>query len=186
MTHERCAAPIPLPELIAYWLGELDAADEARIDEHLLGCDACSGELAGLVALAGDIRAAFEEGSVRAFVTGPFVSRLAAQGARLREYRVPRDGSVSCTVTPEDDFVVAHLEVPLDGVTQLDAVSYVPGAPPQRVRDIPFDSQSGEVVSLPDLVRLRTMPDHQQRIRLIAVDERGERVIGEYTFNHSA
>jgi anti-sigma factor RsiW len=186
MTQKRCSAPIPLSELIAYWLGELDAVEEARIDEHLLGCGACSGELAGLVALAGGIRAAFKEGLVRAFVTGPFVARLAAQGARLREYRVPRDGSVNCTVTAEDDFVVAHLEARLAGITQLDAVSYVPGAPPQRVRDIPFDPQSGEVVTLPDLVRLRSMPDHQQRIRLIAVDERGERVLGEYTFNHSA
>lgn len=186
MTNERCAAPIPLPELIAYWLGELDAAEEARIDEHLLGCSTCGGELAGLVALAGGIRAAFKEGLVHAFVTGSFVARLAAQGARLREYRVPRDGSVSCTVTPEDDFVVAHLAAPLAGVTQLDAVVYAPGAPPKRVRDIPFDPQSGEVVSLPDLVRLRSMPDHQQRIQLIALDERGERMLGEYTFNHSA
>lgn len=185
MTQKRCAAPIPLSELIAYWLGELDAADEARIDEHLLGCGACSGELAGVVALAGGIREAFKEGLVRAFVTGPFAARLAAQGARLREYHVPRDGSVNCTVTPEDDFVVAHLAAPLAGVTRLDAVSYVPGVPPQRVRDIPFDSESGEVVSLPDLARLRSMPDHQQRIQLIAVDERGERVLGEYTFNHS-
>jgi hypothetical protein len=30
------------------------------------------------------------------------------------------------------------------------------------------------------------MPSHRQRVRLMAVDASGERVIGDYTFNHTA
>jgi hypothetical protein len=30
------------------------------------------------------------------------------------------------------------------------------------------------------------MPSHRRRFRLLAIDENGERVIGDYTFNHTA
>jgi hypothetical protein len=181
-----CRAPLTGEELAAYWLGELDEAVQSRADEHLLGCAACSERLAALVALGRAIRAVFAQGMVRAFVTEPFVRRLVEQGARLREYRVPANGSVECTVTPEDQFVVAQLQAPLEGVTRVDAVSFVPGAEPQIARDVPFDAERGEVIAMPDLQVLRRLASHQQRVRLLAVDEGGERLLGEYTFNHTA
>ena len=36
---------MPLATLLAYWLDELDEAQEAAVDEHLLGCDHCSASL---------------------------------------------------------------------------------------------------------------------------------------------
>jgi hypothetical protein len=185
MSGPTCHASIELSALVEYWLGELGEAGEARIDEHLLGCVACSERLAELVALSGDIRAAFRQGTVRAFVTDAFVRHLAEHGVRLREYRVPRNGSVNCTVAPEDELLVARLEVPLAGVTRLDAVSYRSTDRPEVFRDIPFDAASGEVVLTPKIARLRAMPSHQHRVRLVAVDASGERVIGDYTFNHT-
>ncbi len=186
MSHAPCHAPLGYPELVAYWIGELDEAAQARVEEHLLGCGQCSDRLAGLIALGGAVRKAFAQGAVRAFVTDAFVRRLIEQGMRLREYRVARNGSVNCTVAREDDYVVAHLEAPLEGVTRVDAISCIADAPAEVLRDIPFDAASGEVVTLPPMARLRAMPSHQQRVRLVAVDETGERVLGEYTFNHSA
>jgi len=185
MIASACNAPIGLSALLEYWLGELDEAAEARIDEHLLGCGACSERLAELVALAGEIRAAFRQGTVRAFVTDAFVKILAEQGVRLREYRVSRDGSVNCTVAPEDELLAARLEAPLTGITRLDAISYPSMDAPQISRDIPFDAASGEVVLVPKIERIRTMPAHQHRVRLVAVDANGEHVIGDYTFIHS-
>lgn len=187
MTTSRCNAPIEFSALVEYWLGELDEANEARIEEHLFGCGECSERLAELAGLAGEIRAAFKRGTVRAFVTDAFVRRLAEHGVCLREYRVPRNGSVNCAVAPEDEVLIARLEAPLSGVSRLDAISYhSAGAPAEVFRDIPFDAASGEVVLTPKIARIRAMPPHQHRVRLVAVDASGERVIGDYTFNHTA
>lgn len=185
MTGSTCNAPVEFAVLVEYWLGELDEAAEARIDEHLLGCAWCSESLAELVALAGGIRAVFGQGKVRAFITGAFVRHLAASGVRIREYRVPHNGSVNCTVAPEDEQLIARLEAPLADVRRLDAISYPPNEPAEVFHDIPFDHASGEVVLASRIAHVRTLPSHQYRMRLVAVDENGERVIGDYTFNHT-
>jgi len=187
MTAPACNAPIGPALLIEYWLGELDETAGARIDEHLLGCGECSGRLAEIVGLARGIRAAVREGAVRAFVTDAFIKSLAAQGVRLREYRVARNGSVNCSVAPEDEVLVARLEAPLAGVSRLDAVFYgSTDAAAEVFRDIPFNAASGEVVLTPNTARLRLTPSHQLRVRLVAVEAGGERVVGDYTFNHAA
>ena len=164
----------------------LAEAAEARIGEHLLGCGECSGRLAGLVALGDAIRDVFRHGVVRAFVTEAFVGRLAEQGLRVREYRVPRNASVECTVAPEDDLVVSRLEAPLAGVGRLDLVIHAPGLPEQVREDIPFDPARGEVVISVNMPQLRAMPSRRLRFELVAVDDAGKRLIGEYTFNHTA
>jgi hypothetical protein len=51
--------------------------------------------------------------------------------------------------------------------------------------DIPFDAASGEVVVTPKIAHIRSMPAHRFRVRLVAVEAGGERVIGDYTFNHT-
>lgn len=42
---------------------------------------------------------------------------------RIREYRLPPNGSVNCTVAPDDELLVTRLEAPLEGVERLDAVA---------------------------------------------------------------
>lgn len=186
MTSPTCPAPIADQALIEYWLGELDETAETRIDEHVLGCAECSERLAEIVALADGTRAAFTRGTVRAFVTDAFVRSAARNVTHVREYRVPRNGSVNCTITPEDEFLVARLEAPLAGVSRVDAFSYLDDEPTGVLQDIPFDAASSEVVLAPNIAQLRTMPSHRRRYRLVAIDEDGERVIGDYTFNHTA
>lgn len=185
MNASNCETPLEFSALTEYWLDELDEAAEARIDEHLFGCQECSAKLDEIIALASGVRAAFRQGAVRAFVTGAFVNGLTEQGVRLREYRVPHNGSVHCTLAPEDEVLVARLEAPLGGVTRLDAHSYLGDAQPEVFRDIPFDPSSGEVVITPKIAHLRAAPSHLHRVRLVAVDANGERVIGDYTFNHT-
>jgi hypothetical protein len=186
MSAAPCRAPLDEGELVAYWLGELAQGDEARIDEHLLGCGHCSARLAKLVALAGGVREAFRGGRIQAVVSDDFVRRLEAQGLHVREYRVPRNGAVNCTVAPEDDLVVSRLEAPLAGVGRLDLVIHAPGLPEEVREDVPFDAARGEVVISADVPRLRAMPSHRLRFELVAVDDGGRRLIGEYTFNHTA
>jgi len=185
MNH-RCASPIPFATLTEYWLGELDAEREAELEIHLLGCGRCSAELQALADLGEGIRALVGAGRVRAVVTDAFVQRLAATGRVLREYRVPQNGSVNCTVAPGDDVLVARLQAPLAGLERLDLD--LPGAAGnERVRltDIPFDPASGEVIFTPDVPSIRALPATRYRVRLLAVAREGERILGEYTFNHT-
>ncbi len=187
MTQLDCENPVGLATLLSYWLGELDDAREAQIEQHFLGCAACSDELAELAALAEGIRSCLREGSLRAVVTPLFAERLAASGLHVREYRVARNGSVDCTVAPHDDVTIARLDVPLADVRRLDVLLSDLGGEggEQRIEDVPFDATTDEVVVIPRTDRLRRLPATTSRIRAIAVDDSGERVLGEYTFNHT-
>ncbi|MBU2478574.1 MAG: hypothetical protein KKA36_05745 [Gammaproteobacteria bacterium] len=109
--------------MLAYWLGELEPDAATQIEEHYLGCGVCSGRLEQLTTLAHAVRALTHRSGVSAIINEDFVRRLSANGRKVREYHVPLNGSVNCTVTPEDDFVVAHLEAPLDKVTRLDMLT---------------------------------------------------------------
>ena len=182
------SAHADLATLVSYWLGELDEAREAEIEQHYLGCDECSGRLAEVEALAAGVRRAFASGRAHAVVTAPFVERLQSLGLRLREYHVPRNGSVNCSVAPEDDVLLSHLQAPLQDVTRLDAIVVTPaeaGGGQFRFEDIPFDPAAGEVVLVPGIERVRALPECREVVRLVAVEAAGDRVIGEYTFNHT-
>ena len=177
---------LPLEALLDYWLHDSDAAATDAVDEHLMQCDACGAALDELVALGDGVRDAFRAGAVATMVSGTFAQRLAERGLQLREYRLPHNGSVNCTVAPDDEVLVSHIEAPLQGVQQLDAVMQLSTEPEveYRLHDIPFDSQRGEVHYLPKLAQVRQMPAHTMRLKLLAVDPDGTRELGRYTFNH--
>jgi hypothetical protein len=186
MNRASCRSPLDSQTLLAYGLGELDPDTEARIEEHYLGCAECSRRLEELNALAEGVRAVAQASAVTAVVNEPFVRRLAEHGLQVREYRVPQNGSVNCTITPGDDFVVARLEAPLAGVTRLDLVNVGPdGKREMRLEDIPFVAESGSVVVSTRIAALRALPSVTLRMRLLAVDDKGERTVGEYTFHHT-
>jgi hypothetical protein len=174
--------------LVDYWLGDTDAVVTEAIDEHLMHCDACGTAFDEVVALSRGVRDTFAHGAVPSMLTAAFVDRLKAAGRRVREYRVPHNGSVLCSVAPDDDLLVSWLAAPLRDVTRLDAVfavSLMPGHE-KRLEDVPFDAAGGEVVFAPKLAEVLQHPTHDFTVRLIAVDETGERQVGHYTFHHQA
>ena len=183
-----CGKPIELEALVAWWLGELAPDAEAPIEEHLFACAHCTARLEELAALASGIRATVREGRVAAGISVPFLETLKRQGLRIREYRVPAGGRVECTLRAGDDAVVSRMQAPLAGVKRVDALQRVEiggEVSEQRVADLPFDPAAGEVLFLPSAAALRKMPAHTMRVRLVAVDEAGERPLGEYTFAHT-
>lgn len=183
----NCALPLDWDSLLAYWLGEFDADSASRIEEHYLGCATCSLRLEQLAILARGVRTVAGSSGVNMVVTEPFVRRLAEQGRHIREYHVPRNGSVNCTVTADDDVVVARLEAPLDAVARLDLVTLGSGGEAMlRQEDIPFIAASGGVVVSIRIDMLRALPATTLRLRLLAVDGHGERALGEYTFDHTS
>jgi hypothetical protein len=185
MSAPSCQISFPADTLVGYWLGELDGPAESEFEEHLFGCAECSARLRGLVQLREGIRRATREGNLHAVLTPSFIRRLQQTGLRVREYRLEPGGSVMCTVTPEDDLVVAHLHVPLRDVQRLDLVLHdVTTNTRQRMEDVAFDPTAEEVVLAPNVTQLRQLTFATQRAELLAVDGGSERVIGEYTFNH--
>jgi hypothetical protein len=186
MSGPACTAPLTLAELIEYWLDEAAPDRAEAIEAHLIGCGSCSDRLQDIVALADGMKRIVRTGGVGVFMTKAFVQRLKRAGLRVREYRLQPSDAVSCTIGPTDDWTVAHLSAPLRGVGRLDAVLQDPNAPgPIRFENVPFDESAGEIVFAPDSAGLRSLGVVTQRMRLVAVDEAGERVLGDYTFNHS-
>ena len=54
-----------------------------------------------------------------------------------------------------------------------------------RLSDIPFNPVAGEVLLCPSAAALKKLPAHTDRIRLLAIDNSGERLLAEYTFVHT-
>jgi hypothetical protein len=185
----RCAHPVAFETLVAYWLGELAEAAEASIEEHLFGCAACTGQLEALAAVASGIRAVVRNGSVHAVVSGRFVEQMQRDGLRIREYRVGPGEAVACTIRADDDAVIGRLQVRLEGVQRVDALQSVDVGDGRvrewRVEDVPFDPHGGELLTLPSAAALKRMPAHTFRVRLVAVEEGGDRPVGDYTFAHT-
>ncbi|HXG15538.1 MAG TPA: zf-HC2 domain-containing protein [Calidithermus sp.] len=186
MSPPACRAPLGLRVLLEYWLGELPAEEQDRIEEHLLDCGACSDEARDLVAVAAGVHRLVTSGRVRVVVTGTFLGRLAADGLRVREYRVAPSGTVRCTVAPGDDVLATRLVADLHGVERLDVVGCdAEGRERGRLTDVPVRASAGEVVLLEAIDRIRAMPAGVERVQLVASGPAGERVLGEYTFVHT-
>jgi hypothetical protein len=189
MTGARCAKPVAFTSLEAYWLGELPTDVEASLEDHLFGCASCTRRLEDLAALASGIRGAVRNGAVQAVITQRFLDAMKRDGMRIREYRLAPGERVACTIGADDDAVVSRLQAPLAGVGRVDAIQSLDlgdGRVKQwRTEDVPFDPKADEVLSLPSAEALKKLPAHTFRIRLVAMDESGERPLGEYTFAHT-
>jgi hypothetical protein len=189
MTGTRCASPIGFETLVAYWLGELPLPGEAAVEEHFFGCAYCTRRLEHLTALAFGVRTAMRTGAMPAAITSPLLAFMRQQGMRIREYVLAPGERVNCTIRAEDDAVVSRLQVPLAGVKRVDALQSLDlgegRVQQRRLEDVPFDPVAGEVLSLPSATELKKMPAHTFRVQLVAVDETGERPLGDYTFAHT-
>jgi hypothetical protein len=185
----RCPGPEPLDvaTLVDYWFGDLPAGGETdRVEEHLLECDACGASLRELVAIGDGARRLAHAGAFHVVVSPSFLETAARRGLRVREYRVPAGGRVSCTVTAEDDLLVGRLQGDFAGISRLDLAVQVEGGPEFVATDVPVSPSAGEVILAESMPVLRAMPSSTIRMRLLAHGGEGERLVGEYTFAHTA
>jgi hypothetical protein len=180
-----CDRPVSAPSLLDWWTGELAGAEHRSVERHLLSCATCAARAGQLGALALAVRRLVRDGELPAVVLPSVVERLRREGRRVREYRLPPGGGVQCTVGPEDDVVLARLAAEFGGVSRLDLVSRVDDGPERRLADVPFDPAAGELLLMSSTTLLRARPSHVERLRLLALGPEGERLLGEYTFNHT-
>ena len=181
-----CASPIEPAVLADYWLAELPPGEESAVEEHLFGCEDCSRSLQSIMALVEAIRALARQGNLGMIVTRDFLDRLAREGLRPREYQAQSGGTVQCTVTPQDDLLIGRLTVDLSGLERVDLALCNPsGSERVRMRDIPFRAAPGEVIlNYPIGLARQSGPDVMV-MKLLAVTAQAERVLAEYTFNHT-
>lgn len=182
-----CTERLDVSLLADYWLGLIGGGEEERVEEHLFSCEECSERLAEVQALADGVRELAKAGSLMMVVSESLLNHAARQGQRVRRYDPPVGGSVECTVSAEDDFLVGGLAANLSAAQRIDLSLRDPnGAEQFRLRDIPFDPEAGGVVWQMSITFAKAAPTSSMVARLIDVQESGEeRLMGEYTFNHT-
>lgn len=182
-----CSNPIDAAVLADYWIAALPRTEEEAVEEHLFNCDGCGARLQEVIALAEGIRNLAREGSLRMVVSDSFLKRVAEEGLRVREYAPPAGGDIQCTVTAEDDFLVARLAANLTEVKRVDlCICDEHGIEQLRLPDIPVESGASNVVYQESMTFAKAMPSSKMIARLVTFDEAGgERLLGEYTFNHT-
>jgi len=181
-----CANPIDPATLADYWLAELSPTEESAVEEHIFSCEDCTRQLQSVIALAEGIRTLARQGNLGMVVTREFLDRLAREGLRAREYAPQAGGAVACTVTAQDDLLIGRLAADLTGIERVDVALCDPsGAERQRLQDIPFRAGLSEVMlNYPIGLARQSGPDVLV-MKLLAVTSQGERLLGEYTFNHT-
>jgi len=181
-----CSDPIDTAVLADYWLGALRGGEEEAVEEHLFGCDECGARLREMIALVDGVRKLASEGSLRMVVSNAFLKRAEEEGLRVRQYALPPGGEVQCTVTAEDDLLIARLAADMSGAKRVD-LSICDGNGVERLRlpDIPMRSGASSIVYQESITFAKASPDNEMIVRLVALDEAGgERLLGEYAFHH--
>jgi len=182
-----CANPIDAAVLADYWLAALANPEEEAVEEHLLACDPCGARLREVIALAEGVRNLAREGCLRMVVSDAFLKRAAEEGLRVRQYAPPPGGGVQCTVTDEDDILIARLAADLSGAKRVDlCICDERGVEQLRLPDIPVHSGASSVVYQESITFAKAAPTSKIIARLVTFDEAGgELLLGEYTFNHT-
>jgi hypothetical protein len=182
-----CLKPIDAAVLADYWLAALAQPEEEAAEEHLFTCDECGARLREVIALAEGVRKIAREGSLRMVVSDAFLKCAAEEGLHVRQYALPAGGGVQCTVTAEDDLLIARLAANLTGAKRVDlCICDERGVEQLRLADIPVHSGASNVVYQESIAFAKAMPTSKMLARLVTFDEAGgERLLGEYTFNHT-
>lgn len=173
-----------LVTLAEYWLGN---AEDDALEEHLLACVECSAQLEWIARFAKGVTEVARRGNLAWIATPEFISRVAADGLRVRTYAPELNGGVQCTITPNDDLLMGRLQADLSNVPRLDMI-FTDGAGELRfhLEDVAFrPSHEGEVVLNQPVDFARSVAKDSLKVKLVSVEPAGDRVIGEYTFNHS-
>jgi anti-sigma factor RsiW len=181
-----CPNPIDPAILADYWLAELAPNDESAVEEHIFDCEDCTRQLQSVIDLAEGIRTLARQGNLGMVVTREFLDRLTREGLRAREYAPQAGGAVACTVTAQDDLLIGRLAADLTGIERVDVALCDPsGAERQRLQDIPFRGGLTEVMLNYPIGMARQSGPDVLVMKVLAVTKEGERVLGEYTFNHT-
>lgn len=129
-------------ELVAYFAG--DHPDEARVEEHLFSCAACTREGERVAAVTEAMRA-----MINVVITRATVARLAARGLRIRESPASADVPNEAEFPADVDVLLHRLQgLDLTDASQVDVRVLVEssGHELSAVPAVPFDRDAGEIL----------------------------------------
>ena len=186
MMPEQCPEPISPLDLADYWSGNLASQAEERVEEHLLGCDFCAGELERIIGIGMGIRELVRDGRVEMVLSRELLEKLRAAGVRVREYAVAAGGHVQCTATADDDVVLARLSAELAGSPRIDLLQMdAAGEVAARWENVPFHGGRNEILFTPVTALLKTVKTATMRVHLVSVAGGRDSLLAEYTFHHT-
>lgn len=179
-----------LEELIAYQAGELDAAAEERLEEHLFSCVPCAARLEDLYRLRAAVIDATGRGAFTSGATAELVDRASAAGVQIRSYRLEPGDTAPCTCSPTDHFVAVRLAAPLAGAERVDMDVETRFADSgeiesHRREQLAIDHETGEVIVLYAGDAIRAAPRTRWTMHLRARGPAGERVLGPFVLEHT-
>jgi anti-sigma factor RsiW len=185
--NTACPTPIDAGGLVDYWLAALSSEAEEAVEEHLMTCDVCGDRLRELIALADALRALARSGSLQVVVSDRLVTQAAKRGSRVRQYTALHGEAIQCTVSADDDLLVARLAAEMTTASRVDLSWCDPrGVEHQRMTDIPVRADAESVLCQQSITWAKASPTATMIARLLAVDaDGGERLLGEYTFHHT-
>jgi hypothetical protein len=174
-------------DLADWWSGDLADRDAEALEEHLLGCPACSTRAERVSELARGVAALARSGAVAGVATPGLLQRLERDGVRVHRYPIAPGAVVPCSVWPEDEVMAAVLDVrgvvPADG-ERFDLVARFGAAPALRLEDVPLDRGTGTLTWIVPAAAERQRPATRVSLQLLRVTVDGESVAGEYALAH--
>ncbi len=176
---------IDLERLVLLALDELDDAEAAEVDEHVLACGACASTLERLLHIGAGVRDLVRAGRTNIPVTTSLAAELRATGLISRSYHLAPDEIVPCTVGADDVYALTTLDADFRGVDRVDMVMTTPGGA-RTIADLPFDRERGQVSYVAPSSTLRTFPSMRIKLELFSVEGKGPRKLGEYFLEHTA
>ena len=182
-----CETPVDPAVLADYWLALLPAAEEEIVEAHLFECDACGDRLRSAIEIAEALRVLARSGALRVILPENFIRHAAETGRRVRQYDFVPGQTVPCTISADDDLLVARFAVDLSGAERVDVSFRDPqGVERGRMNDIPVRSDARHVVFQESSTFAKAAPSSSMVARLLAVGADGEeRLLGEYFFQHT-
>ena len=185
MTDTRCSAPIAFAEIVDYWAGELAPAEVDRIDEHVFACAACARQLATVEAMGRGIASVVREGRFRGVITDAILTRLSADGLRIRMFTLEGQGVVPCAVWAGDDIVISRIRADFTDVDSVTIVSrQASGEEISRISDVALRPGQREILNAFPAAYLRKLPATRVQITVTGHVGSADRTIAEYTLEH--
>jgi hypothetical protein len=108
-------------------------------------------------------------------------------GRRVRRYDFAHGQTVPCTISADDELLVARLAADLSGAERVDLSLRDPqGIERHRMNDIPVRADAHHVFFQESATLAKAAPSSTMVARLLSVGGDGEeRLLGEYTFQHT-
>jgi len=186
-TPATCHAPVDSVVLTDYWLAVLPASEEAEVEAHLFECDVCGDRLLGIIEIAEAVRALARSGALRVVLSENFVRHAEETGRRVRQYDFEPGQTVACTISADDDLLVARLAADLSAAKRVDLSFLDPhGVERERMNDIPVRPDARHVIFQESATFAKAAPSSSMVARLLAIGTDGEeRLLGEYFFQHT-